>query len=135
MTTSPRLEGVRHLVADLVVLAGVTPPRGPAVRPGLTVRETQVLALLARGYTCSRIARSTGSSPRTVEVHLGRVYAKLGVRDRLSAVLAAYDLGLIPPRDEEVDGAPAHTAASALAPPRVRTWSPEQPRPHSRGDG
>lgn len=94
-----RLDAIRPVAADLVMLAGITAPRGQEERPHLTVRETEVLALLARGYTCSRIARTVGASPRTVEVHLGRIYAKLGVRDRLSAVLAAYDLALIPPRD------------------------------------
>lgn len=96
-----RLRAVRDVVSDFVALTGVSLPAGPTTGPRLTVRETQVLALLARGYTCSRIARSTGSSPRTVEVHLGHIYAKLGVRDRLSAVLAAYDLALIPPRAPE----------------------------------
>ena len=62
--------------------------------------------LLARGHTCTRIGRVLGASPRTVEVHLGRIYAKLGVRDRLSAVLAAYDLALIPPRSEHSSTAP-----------------------------
>lgn len=105
------LEDVRDLAADLTTLAGVTTPKGDAGRPSLTVRETQVLALLARGYTCSRIARSIGSSPRTVEVHLGRIYAKLGTRDRLSAVLTAYDVGLIPPRE------PAPRARTTDRPP------------------
>lgn len=95
------LDAVRPVVADVVALAGVASPHGADDRPRLTVRETQVLALLSRGYTCSRIARTIGSSPRTVEVHLGRVYAKLGARDRLSAVLTAFDLGLIPPRAPE----------------------------------
>lgn len=94
-----RLDQLRPVVSDLVAVAGVTAPRSRRERPQLTVRETEVLALLSRGYTCSRIARRLGASPRTVEVHLGHIYAKLGVRDRLSAVLAAYDLGLIPPRD------------------------------------
>ena len=71
-------------------------------RPHLTARETEVLVLLAGGHTCTRIGRTLGASPRTVEVHLGRIYAKLGVRDRLSAVLAAYDLALIPPRPEQL---------------------------------
>jgi DNA-binding CsgD family transcriptional regulator len=92
------LTEVRPMVADLVSLTGVGPLRGVEVRPHLTLKETEVLTLLARGDTCARIARTLGASPRTVEVHLGRIYAKLGVSDRLSAVLAAYDLALIPPR-------------------------------------
>ena len=94
------LAAIQPVVAGVVALAGLRPLPGPAARPHLTPRETEVLVLLARGHTCSRIGRDLGTSPRTVEVHLGRIYAKLGVRDRLSAVLAAYDLALIPPRAE-----------------------------------
>ena len=94
------LAAIQPVVADVVALAGLRRMPWPEDRPHLTARETEVLALLARGHTCTRIGRTLGASPRTVEVHLGRIYAKLGVRDRLSAVLAAYDLALIPPRSE-----------------------------------
>ncbi len=92
------LATIQPVVADVVAIAGLRPLPHPEERPTLTARETEVLVLLSRGHTCSRIGRELGASPRTVEVHLGHVYAKLGVGDRLSAVLAAYDLGLIPPR-------------------------------------
>lgn len=94
------LAAIQPVVADVVALAGLRPMPCPEDRPHLTARETEVLVLLARGHTCTRIGRALGASPRTVEVHLGRIYAKLGVRDRLSAVLTAYDLALIPPRSE-----------------------------------
>jgi DNA-binding CsgD family transcriptional regulator len=94
------LARIQPVVADVVALAGLRRMPWPGDGPHLTTRETEVLVLLARGHTCTRIGRALGASPRTVEVHLGRIYAKLGVRDRLSAVLAAYDLGLIPPRAE-----------------------------------
>ena len=92
------LAAIQPVVAGVTALAGLRPLPGPAPLPRLTPRETEVLALLSRGHTCSRIARDLGASPRTVEAHLGRIYTKLGARDRLSAVLAAYDLDLIPPR-------------------------------------
>lgn len=94
------LTALQPVAAGVAALAGLRPLTA-GERPCLTARETEVLALLARGHTCSRIGRTLGASPRTVEVHLGHIYAKLGVRDRLSAVLAAYDLGLIPPRSPE----------------------------------
>jgi len=96
------LAAIQPLVADVVALAGLRRMPCPENRPHLTARETEVLVLLARGHTCTRIGRVLGVSPRTVEVHLGRIYAKLDARDRLSAVLAAYDLRLIPPRSEQV---------------------------------
>ncbi len=92
------LTSIQPAVAGMVALAGLRPLPPPQERPRLTARETQVLVLLARGHTCTRIGRVLGTSPRTVEAQLGRIYTKLGVRDRLSAVLAAYDLALIPPR-------------------------------------
>lgn len=96
------LGAIQQVVADVVALAGLRPLPRPEEVPHLTARENEVLVLLSRGHTCSRIARALGASPRTVEVHLGRIYDKLGVRDRLSAVLAAYDLALIPPRSADV---------------------------------
>ncbi len=100
-----RLAVLRPVVADVLALVGLptVQPRTPV--PHLTTREREVLVLLARGHTCSHIGRALGASPRTIEVHLGRIYTKLGVRDRLSAVLAGYDLALIPPRA----AAPART--------------------------
>jgi DNA-binding CsgD family transcriptional regulator len=95
------LARIQPVVADVVTLAGLRPLPRPEQRPSLTAREKEVLVLLSRGHTCSRIGRALGASPRTVEVHLGHIYGKLGVRDRLSAVLAAYDLALIPPRSAD----------------------------------
>jgi DNA-binding CsgD family transcriptional regulator len=95
------LARIQPVVAGMVALAGLRRLPCSEDHPRLTAREREVLVLLARGHTCTRIGRILGVSPRTVEVHLGRIYAKLDARDRLSAVLAAYDLGLIPPRSDE----------------------------------
>ena len=54
----------------------------------LTAREREVVELLAEGRTTRAVARLLDCSPRTVEKHLERVYRKLGVTDRVSAVLA-----------------------------------------------
>ena len=63
--------------------------------PRLTARELETLQLLARGLTAAAIARASGCSERTVHHRLGRVYAKLAVTDRLSAVVRAFELGLL----------------------------------------
>lgn len=52
---------------------------------GLTVRETEVVVLLAEGLTNKQIARRLFISPGTVSIHLGRAYAKLGVSRRAAA--------------------------------------------------
>lgn len=66
-----------------------------AERAGLTLREHQVLCLVAEGYTAHRVGRVLRIAPSTVRKHLERVYAKLGAHDRLLAVQRARDLFLI----------------------------------------
>lgn len=66
---------------------------------GLTPRESVVLDMLATGATARAIARRLTVGERTVQKHLQRVYAKLGVADRLAAVQRAQLLGLLPPPD------------------------------------
>ncbi|WP_345411185.1 helix-turn-helix transcriptional regulator [Actinomycetospora chlora] len=63
---------------------------------GLTPRESAVLDLLAAGLTARAIARRLAVGERTVQKHLQRVYAKLGVADRLAAVQRAQLVGLLP---------------------------------------
>ncbi|WP_256840876.1 helix-turn-helix transcriptional regulator [Ornithinimicrobium cryptoxanthini] len=67
----------------------------------LTDREIEVLQLLAHGHTAAVIARVADCSLRTVHRHLGNIYDKLAVGDRLSAVNRAQALGLLAP--ETVD--------------------------------
>ena len=72
--------------------------------PGeLTAREHEVLRLLSEGLLARTIAARLDVSPRTIHHHLGSIYTKLGVCDRLSAVLRARGLGLL---DGAVGGAP-----------------------------
>lgn len=63
---------------------------------GLTARQLDVLVLLAEGHTAESIARRLGCSPRTAHKHLEHLYRKLGVTDRLSAVLTAQQRRLLP---------------------------------------
>jgi DNA-binding CsgD family transcriptional regulator len=62
----------------------------------LTPRELSVLALVADGLTAAAAARRLMVAERTVHKHLERVYAKFGVSDRVSAVLRAQRLGILP---------------------------------------
>ena len=64
----------------------------------LTSRELAVLGLLAEGLTAVAIGRRLGVQDRAVHKHLEHIYSKLGVRDRLSAVLRARDAGVLPTR-------------------------------------
>lgn len=85
-------------IAVDAVLAGAGYPvsrsraGGPA---GLTARESDVLALLARGMPNKSIARSLGISPKTVSNHVEHVYAKLGVSNRTGAAMYAMQYGIV----------------------------------------
>ena len=73
-----------------------TPPamHGAAAASRLTPRELDVLRLLAAGSTNQEIAEQLGMGERTVKTHVSAVFAKLGARDRVAAVLLAHDLGI-----------------------------------------
>ena len=61
----------------------------------LTVREIEVLRLIARGCTYSRVARELGMSAHTVGTHVKNAYRKLDVHSAAAAVMQAVRLGLI----------------------------------------
>jgi len=77
---------------------------GPGQQPGreallsrLTDREQAVFARLAAGLSNREIASELHLSQGTVKIHVGRILAKLGLRDRVQAVVLAYESGLIKP--------------------------------------
>jgi RNA polymerase sigma factor (sigma-70 family) len=63
----------------------------------LTPRELEVLRLLATGLTNAELADRLTLSPTTVKTHVARILSKLGLRDRVQAVVVAYETGLISP--------------------------------------
>ena len=70
--------------------SGRTDPRWQA----LTDREREILVAIGQGRTNGEIAERLVLSESTVKTHVGRVLAKIGARDRIQAVIIAYDLGL-----------------------------------------
>lgn len=88
-----------RLIARVLRSPETRPPGepGPDALHALSVRERQVLALVARGLNNTEIAESLGLSPLTAKTHVSRIMGKLSVRDRAQLVITAYESGLVTP--------------------------------------
>jgi DNA-binding NarL/FixJ family response regulator len=88
--------GYRHL--QVVPLTYADVPAAPPAYPWtarLSRREADVLHLLAEGQSTVEIASTLFISPATVKCHVARLIAKVGVRDRVQLVIAAYRSGFV----------------------------------------
>jgi DNA-binding NarL/FixJ family response regulator len=88
----------RRLIEEFSRRASPEPPPGLAE---LTPREREVLRLLARGLSNQEIAAELVVSEHTAKTHVAHILSKLGLRDRIQAVVLAYETGLVRPGETE----------------------------------
>jgi DNA-binding NarL/FixJ family response regulator len=101
--------GVTRRVIDAFVRRAPSKPRAddPALAR-LTPREVEVLGLLARGLSNTDIAERLFVSEATTKTHVSNVLSKLGLRDRVQAVIFAYENGVVIPGDRDTSGDPSY---------------------------
>jgi DNA-binding NarL/FixJ family response regulator len=114
VTAAQLADGVRVVAAGEAMLAPTVTRRllerfagslpgseaGPPRLESLTEREREILTLLASGLSNAELGARLYLSEPTIKTHLSSIFRKLGVRDRVQAVIAAYDAGLARPADQ-----------------------------------
>ncbi len=98
--------GVTRRVIDAFVRRPAPPAHRTRALNSLTPREREVLGLMARGQSNADIARHLFVSGATTKTHVSNVLGKLGLRDRVQAVIFAYESGLVLAGDD--DASPSH---------------------------
>ena len=89
----------RRVISEFVKGSGPKPQAQFPQLKDLTARELEVLILIARGLSNAEIAKSLFVSETTVKTHVARILMKLGLRDRVQAVVLAYEAGVVTPGD------------------------------------
>src|SRR5262249_41380658 len=112
VTAAQLVEGVRVVAAGEAMLAPTVTRRllerfagdlpggddePPPSLSSLTERELEILKLLSSGLSNAELSGTLYLSEPTIKTHLSSIFRKLGVRDRVQAVIAAYDAGLVTP--------------------------------------
>jgi DNA-binding NarL/FixJ family response regulator len=92
--------GVTRRLVEEFARRPVPRPGGPPELAELTAREREILTLIARGGSNSEIAAQLVIGESTVKTHVGNILMKLGLRDRVQAVVLAYETGLVRAGDE-----------------------------------
>jgi DNA-binding NarL/FixJ family response regulator len=88
----------RQVIEEFVTSRGPRAAATDGELAGLTQREREILELVAEGMSNPEIADVLAVAPSTVKTHVGQVLAKLDLRDRVQAVVFAYESGLVTPR-------------------------------------
>jgi DNA-binding NarL/FixJ family response regulator len=89
----------RRVISEFVKGTGPKPQAQFPRLQDLTARELEVLVLIARGLSNAEIAKALYVSETTVKTHVARILMKLGLRDRVQAVVLAYEAGVVTPGD------------------------------------
>jgi len=93
----------RRLIGEFTRLRSVPDALAPTAMVTLTPRETEALRLVAEGMSNPEIAARLVVAEETVKTHVSHILAKLGLRDRTQAVIAAYESGLVVPGQDHAD--------------------------------